>query len=522
MSESSPGSWLTGTRRWPGRRRQAEAERPWLAGVVGLLCGLLVGAVTLVSVPAAVGVALLLLVLGATRAKLTVLACAALVFVAGVAEIVAGTGAGGVRTKLLVLPIGDTHPSLQVALPLLIVCVAILSATGDGLSRLISVLRRGSSGVLVLWVIAVGVLFVFGLAQHLGRAAGSDLMYYSLYVWVVVPIVLFGRPGIRVTSLILTLILVATILSAALSLAIFASPALRAVLLPGPVTQEASRVGFGTGALYLLLLPTSLLLVGRGRATGRIWVLALVSSVLMTAAVAVSQARTAIVVTALNVLLVFALPGLWRIGVRRWRMVAQLATIAVLLFAGVFVASLLGVRGAQKLPQELATRLAVVPSYSRASSFETRQYSNEVALGRWLATPGSFFVGDGLGSSLLVFDPVYHRPYNEGSFVDNAWVTLAVKGGLVALTFFAALVVAIFIAFVRAARASTDPGERLVWTSLALAFPGFVFATTVMNATLLIAPSAAVTLASFVAAADLCVLRGLRDVRGSVAVVRGG
>ncbi len=103
--------------------------------------------------------------------------------------------------------------------------------------------------------------------------------------------------------------------------------------------------------------------------------------------------------------------------------------------------------------------MAALSSYSQVGSYNTRQYSNQVAQQRWLASPRSFLIGKDLGANMLVYSPYTHVPYNEGPYIDEAWLTMAVKGGLFALVSFAALVVAI-------SPASFAPPEepRTQWT----------------------------------------------------------
>jgi len=230
----------------------------------------------------------------------------------------------------------------------------------------------------------------------------------------------------------------------------------------------------------------------------------------MIAALAIAQSRTTIAVAALNVFLVVLVPGLRNVGIKRTRMLASALVIGIVLFLALAAASLLGFQEAEMLPHELSQRLTSIASFSRVDTYQGRQYTNSVAFKRWLATPGTFLRGEGLGAQVSYYDPVTRRPFDEGPFIDSVWATLAVKGGLVALGLFAAVLIAAFAAFVRAARRASDPLDRVVWWAIALAFPGLTLESTLMTNHLLAVPAVVATISTLVAVADLCVLQEAR------------
>lgn len=496
--------------------RDAEADRPSLLFVAALVAGLGIGALSFASAPASILLAALPLVLFAVRRKLTVLARVALLVAVGVPVVyLSGTGGGSTANPLLSLPLGSAHPPLQVMLPLLVACAAIISASESQVWRLWFILNRRASGVLVLWVCATAVLVVYGAARNGFAAAGRDLLYMAMYVWVVVPILLFGRMRGRATSLFLPLIVSATAVSAALSLLIFAVRPLKSLVFLDTGLVQYGRVGFSCQSVYPLVLPLCLLILGR---RGTVWpakALWMTSGLLMIAALAVAQSRTTIAVAALNVLLVALVPGLRNVGIERTRMLAWAMVVGIVLSLALVTASLLGFQQARELPQQLSHRLTGIVSFSRVDTYQGRQYTNSVAFKRWLATPSTFLRGEGLGAQVRFYDPVTRRPFDVGPFIDSVWATLAVKGGLVALSMFAAVLIATFAAFVRAARRASDPFDRVVWWALALAFPGLVLESTVMTNHLLAVPAVVVTVATLVAAADLCGLHKTQFVASS-------
>jgi len=224
----------------------------------------------------------------------------------------------------------------------------------------------------------------------------------------------------------------------------------------------------------------------------------------MISALAMAQGRTAIGVLAINVVLIALIPGLKSVGIRRARMVAGVIVIGIVISLALVTASLLGYQQARLLPQELSQRLTSIVAFSRVDTFQGRSYTNAVAFRRWLATPSTFLRGEGLGAQVRYYDPVTRRAFDEGPFIDNVWATLAVKGGLVALGSFAAVLVAAFAAIVRAARRASDPMNRVVWWAIALAFPGLLLESSAMTNHLLAVPAVVVTVSTLVAAADLC------------------
>jgi hypothetical protein len=486
----------------------AATRVPWLLVVTAVVAGLAIGAVASVSGPAALALAALPIVLVVVRLKLPLLAQATLLFCVGVPVLYIGSsGSGAEGNPVLRLPLGSASPPLQVIFPMLMALAVVVLADRQQWARLWVVVNRGMSGVLLVWVFAAGLLMLYGATTNGVMAAGRDFLYTTAYVWVVVPIMLFGALRERATPFFLRLVVIATATSAGLAVLIFAVRPLRSLFVPGTGLVQYTRVGFSTGSVYLIALPVCLLMVARTGTSRRAKALWWTSSLLMLAAMSMSQGRTAIAVLAVNVTLVMLIPGLKAVGIERGRMLVGALVIAVALTTGLITASLLGYQQAKLLPQELSQRLSSIASFSRVDTFQGRVYTNAVAFRRWTADPGTFVRGEGLGAQVRYYDPVTRRAFDEGPFIDNVWATLAVKGGLLALTAFAGILAAALAAFVRAARRAADPLNRVIWWALALSFPGLIIESTAMTNHLLAVPAVVVAVATFVAAADLCALR---------------
>ncbi len=217
-------------------------------------------------------------------------------------------------------------------------------------------------------------------------------------------------------------------LSALISLAVFAVAPLRSFFFSTTGWAESVRVGFGVTSVYVLVLPAALLLAA-SKSAGRLRLLGLVSSLLMIASITVSQARAAMAACALNVLLAILMPGSWRLGVRRWRILGTSALIALILVMALVMASSLGIRTATVLPHELSQRFGSLMSVSNDPNFQTRQITSDIAVSRWQTSPVTIISGQGLGASMGYYDPGSPRPYDVNLFVDSAWATLAVQGG---------------------------------------------------------------------------------------------
>lgn len=471
--------------------------RSWvvLAAAIALLFGLLLGGLASVSLTAALGLSGVVLLVSAIAVDLSGLALTVLVFAVGVPA----------TTSALNIPLGIARPSLQLLLPLAVAVAAAMTAPTEAVEQLLYRLRHGASGMLLLWVLSALAFFAYGAMEHGVSAAGYDLMVLSLYVWVIVPLLLFGRPD--ELSLLLRAIVLAMAISACIALLLFAAPGLRHLFLSEPLDVITNRVGFGAADVYIVGLPVCLILLSREGIGGKDRLALLLCSVLMVAATAVAQNRVLMVTIILNVALVFVAPRLWKGGLRRWRLVEQ-ATLAVVVLVALFATmTWLGPESSRSLPTVLAQRLAEALSYQQVNSFQTREYTNAVAYERWRADTRTLLFGEGLGARFVYINPVTRRPATDpGPFIDSVWMSLAVKGGLVLLAFWALALVACFASLIRAAKRSQGTVEGSIWLTSALCFPAFVFGTTAMTHHLVSKEAVVVAFVTIVAAADLSAL----------------
>jgi hypothetical protein len=136
--------------------------------------------------------------------------------------------------------------------------------------------------------------------------------------------------------------------------------------------------------------------------------------------------------------------------------------------------------GAGDLWAQLSGRFSTLDLAGSDATLLVRQFANGVGIDRWTADAGSFAVGEGLGTLITAFSP-YGRPAIDGLLIDNVWVVLAVKGGLVAILAFAALIGAVFWSFIRAAAKSASATHRQIWLTLACSFPIFLASTTTLS-----------------------------------------
>lgn len=479
---------------WSGTDLRGRQSRTALGAASALLLGLLLGSAASVSLMAALGLTAMLLLLSAVAVDLRGLALSVLVFVVGVPV----AGALGV-------PLALARPSLQLLLPLAVVAAAVLTATRDSVGQLFYRLQHGASGTLLLWGLSVVAFFAYGVMEHGAVAAGRDLLILSLYTWVIVPLLLFGRPGGLVVLLRGIILAMAT--SAGIALLLFVVPGLRPHFLSEPLDLVTNRVSFGAADVYIIGLPVCLILLSQEGVRGRDRAALVFSMVLMIAATAVSQNRVLMVTISLNLFLVVFGPRLWSSGLRRWRLIEQTTLVVVVLLTLFGALVWLGPESSRTLPRLLTTRVVEVFSYQQVGSFQTREYTNAVASERWVASTRTFLFGEGIGARLVYINPATRRPATEpGPFIDSVWLSIAVKGGLVLLSVWSLALVACFASLIRAARRWRGTSEGSIWLATALCFPAFVFGTTVMTHHLLSKEAVVVAFTTIIAAADLSAL----------------
>jgi O-antigen ligase len=463
-----------------------------LLAVVGLCFGVAVGVLSTVSPPAAGALAVIALTVVLARG-VPDLAGLALILVIGVPI----TAAGDSGNSFLSIPLGPINPPFQILVVIGIAVLTVVMASDETLSYLLAVLRRGASGTVLIWLTACLVLLLLGAGRNGLPAAGRQFMYFSVYLWVVPVIIVSRRRAPHALSVLLALVLVGASLCGALALAAFAVAPLRAFFFSATEWARSARIYFDGASVYVLVLPLALLLAG-SKSAGRLRLLGLVSSLLMIGSMVVTQTRTLMAAAVLNVILVALLPGMWKLGVRRWRILGSVALIVLVFVIALPIAAALGVRSATILPQELAQRFSWVDSISSDPNYQYRQVQVDIAMSKWRTSPATIVSGQGLGAAMGMPG---RAP--DSAWVDNAWATLAAQGGLIALAPFALVLVAAFVSFVRVARSPADPLERLIARALAVSLPLLLVDSTLFTMHLIHSPGVIVTLCTLLAAADV-------------------
>ena len=479
--------------------------------VLGLCFGVAVGILSTVSLPAAGALAVIVVTVVLTRG-LPDLAGLALILVIGVPI----TAAGDSGNSFLSIPLGPINPPFQILVVIGIAVLTVLMATDESLAYLLAVLRRGASGMVIIWVTACIVLLLLGEGRNGLAAAGRQFMYFSVFLWVIPVILVSRRRAARALSAFLALVLVGATLCGALALAAFAAPPLRAFFFSATEWARSVRIYFDGASVYVLVLPVALLLAS-SKSAGRLRLLGLVSSLFMVGSMVVTQTRTLIAAAAVNVILVALLPGMWKLGVRRWRIVGSIALIVLVFVIALPIAASLGMRSATVLPRELSQRFSWVDSISSDPNYQYRQVQVDIAMSKWQTSPVTIVSGQGLGAAMGMPG---RAP--DSAWVDNAWATLAAQGGLIALTPFALVLVGAFVSFIRVARSPADPLERLIARALAVSLPLLLVDSTLFTMHLIHSPGVIVALCTLLAAADVvwCFHRGA-TTRAPAAPSRG-
>jgi hypothetical protein len=465
---------------------------------LGLCLGAAIGIVATVSPLVAGALAVAVAAVAASRGHLPALVGLTLVVTIGVP--VAAAGASG--NAFLSLPLGPIHPPFQVFMVIGVVALTVILATSDTLSYLLSVLRRGASGVVLLWVCACFVLFVLGVGRNGLAVSGRQFMYLFVYIWVIPVIIVSRRRASRALSAFLALVLVGSAFSALMVLAAFVVPPLHVYFFSSTEWAGTARIYFGDASVYVLVLPIALVLAGN-KSAGRLRVLGLVSSLLMIAGIVAAQTRAQMAACLFNVILVILLPGMGRLGVRRWRILGSSALIVLILVIALAMAGSLGIRNASVLPQELSERFgSLISEGSGDTNYQIRRITVGVAMHRWQRDPVTIASGQGLGATIGIYAPGNPTPHLN-IWVDSVWATLAVQGGLIAMTTFALVLIGALVSFVRVARSPVDSLERLIGRALALSLPGLAFDSTFFTQHLLTTPGVIVALCTLLAAADV-------------------
>lgn len=414
-----------------------------------------------------------------------------------------------------ILKVGDVvRPSVnilgyatpvQIVMIYVTVLVGILVLLGSRSRGQLDPMINGLSTAFIWWLGAILVTLVL----HEGTmAAGAtvlkELVYYAVPVFVVVPFCLVGLTPKRAARALLVCLLTGATLCAGVVLVTYAIPGLRWAVFGNTMYATSSRVGFGSGSIFALSLPAMVIVLGFADMRRFMRVAVSISTGAMGAAVLVSQSRTLIVAAGLNVMLALAVLGFHSSSAARRRAVVMLTSIVLASGVVFALASAVGLGQVTTLPRELGVRLSQLRDPGEVTSLQSRLHTNEQAIRQWTANPTSLVSGRGFDASIALFSAVNPVvPYRVSRIADNAWITVASKGGIILLLAFGWTLAASFCSFVRAARREDDGVVRTVWLVLALAFPMFVVESTLLTTHYPAVPAVVLALVCLTAASDL-------------------
>lgn len=394
----------------------------------------------------------------------------------------------------------DTTFDVMLLLPALVIAltVALAVVLPKAHSYELPKAARVLIAAVALWLGAGIILAVEGALNNGLSVSLLEFEYVLQWGWCAVPLLAFARG--RPWSLHKTL--GAVVLGSALYSAAMIMFAVAPVGLLASAVASSGRVGFSNGGVLPLTLPLALCLAASPdeRVMSR-WVAALAGT-FMTGALVLSQSRVFLAAALVNCLLVWFVigrPG--RQGARERVATTVIATVAVLTLVLVLLFAA-GVPRLQEVPSQLAQRFFSSSGLSQDGTLLVRQYTNDAAFARWGGNVGSLTRGSGLGTLMGFYSPYGRLAYNS-LFVDNVWAILAVKGGLLALASFAALLAVVFWALVRAARRAVLPLDRRVWRAVAVSFPVFLVSSTLFTSHLYGVSATVLTVASLGALASL-------------------
>lgn len=205
--------------------------------------------------------------------------------------------------------------------------------------------------------------------------------------------------------------------------------------------RGTSRLGAANGVAIILILPFVILLkeLSRSRRTSTVWIAAYVSALVATLVLGQSRAGLVIVVLGLSLLAVIEQRS-------RATSLAIAAVAAIVVAAG----SLVGTTAA-----DVADRVGVTLSAPLSdSSILTRLFTAGIAIEEIRGSP---WIGYGFGGLIIELSSQMKGTILEldNYFVDWSWLTIAHKGGLLAVAIFSWL----FVACARRVRGLNDGAE---------------------------------------------------------------
>jgi len=366
---------------------------------------------------------------------------------------------------------------------------------------------ESSPGYAMAWVALLGAFLIAlleGAQTNGSMVAARDAQYVVIYGWPLAVLPLARTALDHLAKRAFGVVLTGMAAFSITACAIFVLPTVRAKVYEGSIWATSIRVGFGNDSLLTLGIPLLAALLAR-RVISRRWRrLSWLGLFAMMVAVGLSQTRTDIVVVLATLTLMAAYSLVRRAPWSAGMIIRGVLVIVVVLGVVTGGLYLSGSGRVRTAVLEIPSRVASLANPTRDASWQTRVQTNRIAWSLWGESLHSRIVGLGMGTSMGVYNPAGVEVQNV-SFVDNAWATAAVKGGLILVVALATYLAACWGVFIRAARRAVEETEKVAWLACALAFPGFLFASTYMSAHILTSPSviiAVTTLATVAALAE--------------------
>jgi len=392
--------------------------------------------------------------------------------------------------------------ALPVLLPVAVITLTFFAALwADGWLAVWEI----SPGYAMAWIALLGALLVALLegAQTNGfMAAAKDAQYVAIYGWPLAMLPLARTAPGHLAKRAIGAVLIGTAVFSITACAIFVLPTVRAKVYEGTMWATSIRVAFGNDSLLTLGIPLLVALLAR-RVIPRRWRrLSWLGLFAMMVAVGLSQTRTDIVVVLATLTLMTAYSLVRRAPWSAGMIIRGALVIVVALVVVIGALYLTGSGRVQSAVLEIPSRVASLANPTRDVSWQTRAQTNRVAWSLWGESVHNRIAGLGMGTSMGLYNPA-GAEVQSGPYVDNAWATAAVKGGLILVAALAAYLAACWGVLIRAARRADEETEKVAWLACALAFPGFLFESTYMSAHILIAPSVIIAVTTLATVAAL-------------------
>lgn len=380
------------------------------------------------------------------------------------------------------ISIGGSTISIQMLLAILALCVYLVGspALREGATETTQVRFPFLTTAVLVWLTVVAISLVSGVLHNGLKAALSDGQVYLLYGCILVPLVGERRLGDTSAKRIAGTALVGLAAYGVWVMSVLFSDGLHRAVFAG-ANMARTRVGFGTTSLLVMFMPLTLALLETPSLRKHMRLILVMTLGIMGLTIMASQSRAALaaLLAALAVYLLW--PGRRRVG-SRGRAAAVVAVVLVAFIGfGVVLAN-------PDLSSTAANFIGRGPLAVTDATYQVRAATNALLLSR-VTEGGVWLRGLGLGSTALTVAPSGVTAYTA-FFVDNAFLTVALKAGIFGVLSLAAVIVAVWAVALRLA----GMGSPLA-RAIASALPFFVAVVGLSTAHLVNAASIPVGLA---------------------------